>query len=236
MEIDEECTSPFFSSSNFWADRANVHSFSAMTEVTPFTYGKKRKKESDEEDICSGHPNQKIQKNNQFPSTMELLELLENWSITAEQAKTKPNWEKVHSELSELLVHVNTRVITETINRDKYERPLVWNDEKQLFVYYKELFQHWCVADVSSKRLGHIFIGTAIHIWALLMKDRCLFFDVWVAFLLEKRVQYISRDTWNLFFEFCVEFNNNTFASYNFEACWPTLNEEFVTFYRTHHI
>jgi len=189
--------------------------------------------DDDEEQYVRSHKMLKISDS----KAMELQELLEHWSITNEShSKPKPNWENIRNELRSLFSVVNIVEINDMVEKEKQLHPEYFRDEKLLQQFYKDLFSHWSVSSDSNKRLGHIFIGTAIHVWALVLRERCNFFDVWVAFLVEKKVQYISRDTWNLFYEFCSEFNSKGFATYSFDACWPTLNDEFVNFYRNHNI
>jgi len=218
MEIDDS-----FDGSHF--KRESLYQYTFVQQFS--SASRKRKQDNyedefidDEEELC---PPTKVHKSNKFPTTMELQEMIQNWNINPNVniqlplQTRKPNWQKIQEEIARVLAQVDTKRISDMISRDRFEIGDSWRDDKQLFLYYKELFKPWCTSS-NTKRLGHIHIGTAIHIWALLLKDRCFFFDTWVAFLLEKGILYISRDTWNLFFEFCAEFNTKTFANYNFEG------------------
>eukprot|EP01114_Cavostelium_apophysatum_P022464 TRINITY_DN8137_c0_g1_i1.p1 TRINITY_DN8137_c0_g1~~TRINITY_DN8137_c0_g1_i1.p1 ORF type:complete len:285 (-),score=57.36 TRINITY_DN8137_c0_g1_i1:81-935(-) len=224
--------------------------------------------QSEYERQLQGFPrNSKFQKNNRYPTTSELQGMLENITLAPSTASSH-RFQTFQKEIEIVTQNVDKNGIGEMIFRDRNQRPEVWQDDKLLFMYYKELFNRWSVqgitngpslsssqmmsisnssdlnsnSEVSSpstvnhnNRLGHIHVGTAIYIWSYMMANRCFFFDTWVEFLLKRGTQYISRDTWNLFFEFCLEFNDKSFKSYNFEACWPTLNDDFVTFYQNQH-
>lgn len=111
----------------------------------------------------------------------------------------------------------NFSVISEKINNDLNFRNLNLHDDRVFLNYYRELFNTWCTN--GSKRLGgYINIQTAIHIWSIFMRERCRFFDSWISFLVEQRIEYISRDSWDLFFEFCREFNLKDFSNYDFQG------------------
>eukprot|EP01118_Nematostelium_gracile_P012290 TRINITY_DN4469_c0_g1_i1.p1 TRINITY_DN4469_c0_g1~~TRINITY_DN4469_c0_g1_i1.p1 ORF type:complete len:238 (+),score=63.53 TRINITY_DN4469_c0_g1_i1:36-749(+) len=215
--------------------------------------GRKRKNRYEEDAISYTEPNEwllsKVSKKYRDSSPLALSELLENCSIDRGKEEmssdfleedaisvdkdAENDWMRTYMNLKFILSRVDTDSITNTIKRDLSQYP-----ELQTPIgfhnYYKALFAHWCAGN-CSRRLGNIYIGIAIHLWLLLMKERCFFFDVWVAYLVEREIQYISRDQWNLFFEFCQEFQTIGFGSYDCKNAWPTLMDEFVAFYKENH-
>ncbi|KAL1932113.1 hypothetical protein VTP01DRAFT_9169 [Rhizomucor pusillus] len=72
-------------------------------------------------------------------------------------------------------------------------------------------------------------LEAAVELWRLLLSDRFSLLEQWITFLEEKHGKAISRDTWNLFFEFAMQpdLNLNTHDS---EGAWPILIDEFVEY------
>eukprot|EP01119_Soliformovum_irregulare_P024450 TRINITY_DN8767_c0_g1_i1.p1 TRINITY_DN8767_c0_g1~~TRINITY_DN8767_c0_g1_i1.p1 ORF type:complete len:277 (-),score=44.42 TRINITY_DN8767_c0_g1_i1:8-772(-) len=140
------------------------------------------------------------------------------------------NWMRVHVEVQLILEQVDTQTISAVILHDLAAHAEELSTTKGFHLYYKKLFGAWTPSD--GTRLGHIFVGLATQIWMILLRDRCFFFDVWMAFLMRRRIQFISRDQWNLFFEFCLEYHERGFDHYDERAAWPTLMDDFVDFYR----
>jgi len=153
--------------------------------------------------------------------------------IMCEDKDLKRDWMKTYMDIKLILSKVDTIAITSAINRDYVQRSEI-HTTKGFYNYYKKAFNFWCEGN-SSKRSGHIYIGVAIQLWILLVKQKCFFFDIWIAFLVERGVQFISKDQWNLFLEFCEEFNPKGFDSYDFKGAWPTLMDSFVEFYKMYH-
>jgi len=84
---------------------------------------------------------------------------------------------------------------------------------------------------VAQKSLN---IDMAVAYWKLLFQDmpdepRV---DEWVAFLQQRKVKGVPRDTWNLFLDF-LHATDTSLANYDCEGAWPLLIDEFVEFLRS---
>jgi DCN1-like protein 1/2 len=51
-------------------------------------------------------------------------------------------------------------------------------------------------------------LETAIAFWDLLMTGRFKYLEEWKSFLIENHGKAISRDTWNLFWDFATNFTD----------------------------
>ncbi len=68
----------------------------------------------------------------------------------------------------------------------------------------------------------------AIDLWKLVFsKNPPVFLDEWFAFLEEKKVKGISKDTWNMFL-YLFETVQPDFSNYDSAEAWPSLFDEFV--------
>lgn len=64
----------------------------------------------------------------------------------------------------------------------------------------------------------------AIALWKLVFsKDMPVVMDKWFTYLNERQVRGISRDTWNMFFNF-TESIESDFSNYDDSEAWPSLN------------
>uniref|UniRef100_A0A1I8IEL6 Defective in cullin neddylation protein n=2 Tax=Macrostomum lignano TaxID=282301 RepID=A0A1I8IEL6_9PLAT len=80
----------------------------------------------------------------------------------------------------------------------------------------------------ESRDAKVLAIDTAIPYWQLLLEGRpfAKLLKQWCQFLQENKVRGISRDTWNLFFDFIS--NPDNLAEYDPNGAWPSLIDEFV--------
>lgn len=78
-------------------------------------------------------------------------------------------------------------------------------------------------------------LETAISYWDLLLKDKFgSKIDDWTDFLNRERKQAVSKDTWNMFFVFLLEFEKDPkLENYDETAAWPSLIDEFMEDYKT---
>lgn len=55
----------------------------------------------------------------------------------------------------------------------------------------------------------------------------------WITFLTETQKRAVSKDTWNMILEFAVYHETDTeLSSYDEEAAWPSVIDEFVEYLR----
>jgi hypothetical protein len=52
-----------------------------------------------------------------------------------------------------------------------------------------------------------------MHIWGMLLSPRCFFLCDWFHFLQQHKIAYISRDVYDLFFDFSLEFHSRALQS-----------------------
>ncbi|KAL0083143.1 Cullin binding-domain-containing protein [Phycomyces blakesleeanus] len=68
-------------------------------------------------------------------------------------------------------------------------------------------------------------LEAAVELWRLLLTGRFSMLDQWIQFLEEKHGKAISRDTWNLFFEFASQ-KDLDLSKHDAEGAWPILIDE----------
>ncbi|KAG2219199.1 hypothetical protein INT45_013065 [Circinella minor] len=72
-------------------------------------------------------------------------------------------------------------------------------------------------------------LDAAVELWRLLLANQVEFLENWITFLEQKHGKAISRDTWNLFYDFATQ-PNIDFNVHDSEGAWPILIDEFVEY------
>jgi len=160
--------------------------------------------------------------------------ILSNWTIPKEWGaltnKQAADWKKIY---------FNTRKYWGTNDDSKQALAKVKEDFQtaQGFIHdpteYNKFYRVSFERVMRDQRVAAI--GTIAQLWVILLKDRCKFLDLFVAFLMENKRQIVSYDTYSLFLEFCEEYNSDlTFSCYNVEDSWPALFDDFVVYVKLH--
>eukprot|EP00842_Homolaphlyctis_polyrhiza_P005599 jgi/Hompol1/603/HPOL_002546-RA len=71
----------------------------------------------------------------------------------------------------------------------------------------------------------------ALAFWDMLLTNRYKHLDMWKTFLQETHRKSITKDTWNLFWDF-TETINDDFSNYEDDGAWPVLIDNFVGYAR----
>ncbi|KAI8384835.1 Cullin binding-domain-containing protein [Radiomyces spectabilis] len=89
----------------------------------------------------------------------------------------------------------------------------------------------YCYAFLFGRQTGqkNMSLEAAIELWRLLLGDQYSMLGIWIQFLEENHGKAISRDTWNLFYEFISQ-PNLDLTKYDAEGAWPILIDEFVQY------
>jgi hypothetical protein len=115
--------------------------------------------------------------------------------------------------------------------------------EAEFYPFYKDVF-----LTVSA-----FYVAPAVVCWSILMRHRCIFLDLWIAYLLSRfhvardwNRDHMSKDVWDTFYLFCREFNKQKFEVYKFDGRllisgannfvdpWPTFIDGFIEFLNVH--
>jgi len=77
-------------------------------------------------------------------------------------------------------------------------------------------------------------IDVATEYWKLLFGDRFRsHLPIWIEFLETEYKKSIAKDTWNCMYDFVQLANRDpTLESYDVDGAWPSILDDFVTFYR----
>lgn len=72
---------------------------------------------------------------------------------------------------------------------------------------------------------------TAVDYWRLLLTDKYEHLDKWLAFVTEKYKRNISKDAWNMLYEFMLfQMKDPSLESYDEDGAWPSVIDEYVEF------
>ncbi|KAK9468837.1 Cullin binding-domain-containing protein [Lipomyces arxii] len=101
-------------------------------------------------------------------------------------------------------------------------------------VFFKNVYRFTFIF-VRSPGQRILNLDSAVEYWTLLLEDRFpdkRSFDQWVSFVTEQYKKAIPRDTWNMLLDFVVNVLNNAngLDSYDSEAAWPSIFDEFVAY------
>jgi len=100
------------------------------------------------------------------------------------------------------------------------------NTERTFKEFYAWLFDYM-KGDNPQKKV--IELDFAIALWEMTLKDKFVLYDTWIKFLKEEHKKPISRDTWQLLFEF----SKINIDKYDSSEAWPVLIDEFVDYVRS---
>ncbi|AOW07726.1 defective in cullin neddylation protein 1 [Yarrowia lipolytica] len=72
---------------------------------------------------------------------------------------------------------------------------------------------------------------TAVDYWRLLLTGKYEHLDKWLSFVTEKYKRNISRDAWNMLYEFMLfQAKDPSLESYDEDGAWPSVIDEYVEF------
>jgi DCN1-like protein 1/2 len=98
-------------------------------------------------------------------------------------------------------------------------------------VYFTEVYRFTFVFNLpEGQRL--LSLETAAAYWTLLIQPKFAPFDKWIQFINEEYKKSISKDTWNMFWEFVKYYNDNNgkLDNYDLGGAWPSVIDEFVEY------
>lgn len=91
-------------------------------------------------------------------------------------------------------------------------------------------FYKFCYNFSKEPGKKNISLEGAKYLWTNILKGKYKYLDVWLKFLEdEKKVEYISLDTWTLFYEF-TQSVSETMEDYDPMAAWPTIIDDYVEY------
>eukprot|EP00123_Amoebidium_parasiticum_P019615 comp27883_c0_seq1/m.47181 comp27883_c0_seq1/g.47181 ORF comp27883_c0_seq1/g.47181 comp27883_c0_seq1/m.47181 type:complete len:252 (-) comp27883_c0_seq1:61-816(-) len=93
---------------------------------------------------------------------------------------------------------------------------------------FRSLYQYTFGFGKDPSQKG-LIVDMAIPLWQLLLKDRFVFLNQWLAFLKEHNTKVIPRDTWNLLLDFSIQIKGDL-SNYDPEGAWPVLIDDFVEY------
>lgn len=100
--------------------------------------------------------------------------------------------------------------------------------------FYKEVYK-FTFGFVRPAGQRNLPIETAIAYWNLLIADKFSSpeeFKAWTTFVEEEYKRVISKDTWNMLWEFneSILKSEQGLEAYDPEGAWPSIFDEFVTY------
>eukprot|EP00499_Haloplacidia_sp_CaronLabIsolate_P012281 CAMPEP_0196774618 /NCGR_PEP_ID=MMETSP1104-20130614/3518_1 /TAXON_ID=33652 /ORGANISM="Cafeteria sp., Strain Caron Lab Isolate" /LENGTH=254 /DNA_ID=CAMNT_0042144781 /DNA_START=3 /DNA_END=767 /DNA_ORIENTATION=- len=69
----------------------------------------------------------------------------------------------------------------------------------------------------------------ATALWNIVLKGRYANLDAWIAFLDERKQKMVTKDTWNLFWQFACTVRPD-FSDYDEDGAWPVMIDDFVEY------
>lgn len=105
-------------------------------------------------------------------------------------------------------------------------RVLLYNDPD----FYKAVYQYTFLFNLSEGTRV-LPIETAVDNWMLLLKDRFALLDKWITFTTDVYGKAVTRDTWNMIYEFSIYADSDpNLEQYDEEGAWPSVIDEFVEY------
>lgn len=100
-------------------------------------------------------------------------------------------------------------------------------DEK----YFTEVYRFTFKFNLQDEGQRVLQQETAIDYWKLLLADRFPILDKWIKFVQEEYKRGISKDTWNMIWDFAKYYRSDpNLEAYDDEAAWPSVIDEFVEY------
>lgn len=148
------------------------------------------------------------------------LVLIIAWKMQA-QTQCEFSWEEFSLGLSELKV--------DTLEKLREKVPTLYTEIGTPQVFRK--FYQFAFTYARGSLTRTLDVETAIAYWKIVFADDFSYLPLWTAFLREKGVKGITRDTWNLLLDF-ANMVSPDFSNYDAESAWPVLIDEFVEYAR----
>ncbi len=81
--------------------------------------------------------------------------------------------------------------------------------------------------DTGFKNIG---TETAVALWDLFLKDKCLFYKDWITFIVDKKKPAVIKlDQWNMFYELIKQTKGNI-KNFVDDGTWSSIIDEFIEY------